>query len=116
MSELQSKTAIEFISLIDDFRELHEFMEDEQLDRAMELTVRFLQKPDFNPGMAPKLIVELQALATKFSLSAALYKTIKRNRAGTDENFKKEVYYTVAEALNRLVDAVKYVSKYGIER
>lgn len=102
---------LEFISEITEFNDLHLFMQDKQLDRAMELVVRCIMSPDVAASKAPKLIVELQALSTKFALLATTYATFKKDKAGTTNNNKKNVYYSTKEALDKLVDALKYAAR-----
>lgn len=107
-------STIEIISAITDFNDLSEHMKhDEQLDRALELVVKLIAKPDIPPTAAPKIIVEMQALSAKFAISAALYKTFARDKAGTENNYRKEVYYTLRDAIDRVVDSLKYTARYG---
>lgn len=106
-------STIELVSAITDFNDLSEHMNDEYLDRAMALVVKLIAKPDIPPAAAPKIIVELQALSAKMAISMALYKTFSRDKAGTTSNYKKETYYTIREALDRVVDSLKYVARYG---
>lgn len=109
----ESRNPLEVISEITEFNELHNFMNDAQLDKCMELVVRLLMKPDVPAAMAPRLIVELQALSTKFSMLAVYYATIARDRAGSENNNRKNIYYSVKEALDKLVDALKYSARYN---
>ncbi|QNN99175.1 hypothetical protein SEA_FAUST_72 [Streptomyces phage Faust] len=99
------------VSVLTEFNDLTEFMQDPQLDRALELAIKCIASPDVAATKAPRLIVELQAISFKFSLRAAEYATIKRDRAGTENNHKKNIYYSTKEALDRLVDALKYAAR-----
>jgi hypothetical protein len=101
------------ISEITEFNELNEFMQDEQLDRAMDLIIKLLAKPDVPVSYATRLIVELQALSTKFAMLAAYYATIAKDRAGSVNNHKKNIYYSTKEAIDKLVDSLKYAAKFG---
>jgi len=102
---------LETVSSLTEFNDLTEFMNDPQLDRALELAVRCLAQPDIAAAKAPRLIVELQAISFKFAVKAVEYATIKKDRAGTDNNHKKNVYYSVKEALDSLVSALKYAAR-----
>jgi len=104
---------IETVSILTQFNDLTDFMQDEQLDRALDLVIKCLNRPDIAAQKAPALIVELQAISTKFSVMAVTYATIKRDKAGTENNHKKNVYYSTKEALDRLVDALKYSARMG---
>jgi|ERR1044072_541454 hypothetical protein len=105
-----SENPLELVSTITQFNDIHEFMTDEEVDRAMHLVVKLLMERGSIPSaQAPKLIVELQALATKFAVLATYYATI--GKAGTEENHKKNVYFTLKDSITKLVDALKYTAK-----
>ncbi len=70
------KNSLELISDITEFNDLHEFMKDEQLDKAMAIVVKLLMNPDVPSAKAPHLIIELQAMSTKFAMLASVYSTI----------------------------------------
>jgi hypothetical protein len=110
MSETNS---LELISTITEFNDLHEFMKDEQLDKAMAIVVKLLMNPDIPAAKAPLLIIELQAMSTKFAILASVYSTIAKDKAGTPNNNKKNIYYSIKESIDKLVDALKYVVRYN---
>ena len=110
---MESKNTLELISEITEFNELHEFMKDEHLDKALSIVVKLLMNPDIPAAKAPSLIIELQAMSTKFSVLASIYSTIMKDKAGTENNNKKNVYYSIKESLDKLVDALKYVVRYN---
>ena len=68
-----------------------------------------VNKGSVTPQLAPKLIVELQTLATKFAILGTYYQSI--GKGGTKETHKKNVYYTLKDAITKLVDALKYAAK-----
>ena len=77
MSEISvnDKNPLEFISTITEFNDLHEFMRDDQLDRAMIAIINIIAKPDIPAAKAHILIVELQAISAKFGILASYYST-----------------------------------------
>ena len=102
------------VSEITELNDLRDFLNDEHLDKALVLVVKLIVKQEaVPPHMIPTIIVKLQALATKFQIQAAVYKTIRRDKAGTENNHKKEIYYSLAESITKLVDALKYSAKYN---
>lgn len=109
--EYQSNESIvELLSTVSSFNELSEFMQDEQLDRALELIVKILyRKGNPDAKMVPQIIAELQALATIFAIKSAYYATISKGRS--EETKKKNVYYTAKDHVSRLADALKYLMK-----
>jgi hypothetical protein len=109
----QDKNTLELISDITEFNDLHEFMKDEHLDKALAIVVKILMNPDVPSAKAPMLIMELQAMSTKFAVMSSVYSTIAKDKAGTVNNNKKNVYYSVKESIDKLVDALKYVVRYN---
>jgi len=109
-----SDNDLQLLSQIREFNTLHEFMNDEQLDRALSLVVKLIMKPDVPSSKAPALIVELQALSTKFAIAAATYATIESGPARSDAAHRKNLYFSTKEALNKLVDSLKYSAKANI--
>jgi hypothetical protein len=112
-NKLDSKNSLELISDITEFNDLHEFMKDEHLDKALAIVVKLLMNPDVPSAKAPHLIMELQSMSTKFAVLASVYSTIAKDKAGTENNNKKHIYYSVKESIDKLVDALKYVVRYN---
>jgi len=110
---MSEKNTLELISDITEFNDLHEYMKDDQLDKVMAIVVKILMNPDVPAAKAPGLIIELQAMSTKFGMLAAYYTTIAKDKAGTVNNNKKNIYYSVKESIDKLVDALKYVVRYN---
>lgn len=90
---------------------MSEFMQDKDLDIALDLVVKLIAKPDVPAMKAPELIVKLQALSAKFSMLARYYTTFEK---GTESSKKKNVYYTASDCVDKLVDALKYSAKFGV--
>lgn len=109
----ENKNTLELISDITEFNDLHEFMGDEHLDKAMAIVVKLLMDPNVPSAKVPVLILELQAMSTKFAVLASVYSTIAKDKAGTVNNNKKNVYYSVKESLDKLVDSLKIVVRYN---
>ena len=109
----EDRNTLELISSITEFNDLHEYMKDDQLDRSLAIVVKLLMNPDVPAAKAPHLIIELQAMSTKFAMRASVYSTIAKDKAGTVNNNKKNIYYSAKESIDKLVDALKYVVRYN---
>jgi hypothetical protein len=107
---MTEKATIDLISELTEFNDLKEFMNDKDLDFALDLIIKLITKPDVPSSKAPDLIVKMQALSAKFAVLSRYYTTFEK---GGDNAKKKNVYYTAEEAINRLVDALKYSARYG---
>ena len=95
---------------------ISEELEDPDLEEALRYVVRMIQKPDVPVGAVVPTIVRLSALSAKFSFAAKYYKTYGHTgtgEKGKEGRYKKDMYYTAAEAIPRLVDALKYVVRVG---
>lgn len=55
-------------------------MNDEHLDKALAVVVKLLMNPDVPSAKSPMLIMELQAMSTKFAVMASYYSTIAKIR------------------------------------
>ncbi len=111
---MDSENILETVSRITELNDLSEFLQDPDFDEAMELVIKLIMKPGVEPAMAQKLIVRLQALSTKYAVLAVTYSTIKRDKAGTPNNYKKNIYHSLKEALDKLCDALKYPARLGL--
>jgi hypothetical protein len=107
--DMADDNALELVSQITELNDLHDFMEDDDVDRALHLVVKLLMNKGATPANAPKLIVELQALATLFAIKATFYQSI--GKAGSKEAHMKNVYFTLKDSISKLVDALKYSAK-----
>jgi hypothetical protein len=108
---MSDKSVLELISDVTEFNDLHDLMQDEQLDRALAIIVKLIMNPDIPSAKAPMLIIELQAISAKLTVLAAYYTTIARDKSGTLNYNKKNIYYSTKEAIDRLVDALKYAAR-----
>lgn len=111
---MANENILETISEITAINEAKQFLQDPDFDEAMDLIIRLIMKPGMDPGKAQHLIVKLQALSTKYAIQAVIYTTILRDKAGTDNNHKKNIYYSLKEALDKLCDALKYTARMGM--
>jgi|SRR6185436_9021584 len=102
---------LSLVSKITEINDLSNFLKDPDFDEAMDLVIKLTVKPYMEPEKARHLIVKLQALSTKYAVLAVTYTTILRDKAGTDNNHKKNIYYTLKEALDKLVDGLKYQAR-----
>lgn len=111
---MSNDDVLSLINKVDEFTELHEFMDDEDLDEALSIVVKLISHPEIPATRAIPLIVRLQAISAKMSIMASIYTTVKKGPGGSDNAYKKNVYYSTAEALNKIVDALKYSARYSV--
>lgn len=101
-------TTIDLVNEVSEFTEISELMNDEQLTDALGIIVKLMMSPDVPAQKAVGLIVQLEAYAAKFKMLASYYTNVKK-----DDRAKKNLYYSANEAVQRLVDSLKYSAKLG---
>lgn len=101
-------TTIELINEVAEFADISEIMNDEQLTDALGIIVKLMMTPDVPQQKAIGLIVQLEAYAAKFKMLASYYTNVKK-----DDRARKNLYYSANEAVQRLVDSLKYSAKLG---
>lgn len=107
---MAEQTVLENISKITEFNDMSEYMQDKDLDQALDLIIKLISKPDVPNSKAPELIIKLQAISAKLAMQARYYTTFLK---GGENSKKKNTYYTASEAIDKLVDALKYAARYG---
>jgi hypothetical protein len=105
------ETSLDYINKVTEFNDLHEFMNDEDLDEALAMVVKILMKPDIPAVQAISLITKLQAMSAKFQILATWYTTVAKGPSGSVNHTKKNVYYTMSDTIDKLVGALKYTTK-----
>ena len=101
-------TTIDLVNEVAEFAEISELMNDDQLTDALGIIVKLMMSPDVPAQKAVGLIVQLEAYAAKFKMLASYYTNVKK-----DDRAKKNLYYSANEAVQRLVDSLKYSAKLG---
>lgn len=101
-------TTIDLVNEVSEFTDISELMNDDQLTDALGVIVKLMMNPDVPPQKAVGLIVQLEAYAAKFKMLASYYTNVKK-----DDRAKKNLYYSANEAVQRLVDSLKYSAKLG---
>lgn len=105
------KEALEFVSGIQDFVDLHASVGDDELQTAIDLALKCIAKPDIPPAHAKRAMVQLQGYAFKFKMQALVYMQIHTGRTGTDENIKKNAYMYASEQCDKLAGTLKYLAR-----
>ena len=97
------ENTVDILNSITQFNDISEYMQDEELTKVLIVVTKLIANPDVPPAKATLLITQLQAYSSKFAMLAAWYSHVKK-----DDRAKKNMYYTAREAVDKLVDALKY--------
>ncbi len=98
-----------YVSKIREFVALHSFLDDEEFTEILNLSLRCLAEPPHSAENARNLLIKFQAAGVKFKMLAIFYTTLKKGRAGTDDNYRKNVYYAMGEQCELMANSLKYV-------
>lgn len=103
----EPENPILFVSRITEFNDISEFMNDQDLDTALDYVVKLIANPDVPHAKIARVIVQLQAISAKFGLLSKHY-MIKGNK---EDRARKEMYFTANNEINGLINALKYYMK-----
>jgi hypothetical protein len=91
---------------INDLYNIAEYMNDQELTKALEFIAKLILKPDIPLSVASMEIVRMQAIAAKLALQARWMTNVEKGNTA-----KKNLYYTTAEELDKVVASLKYLVK-----
>jgi hypothetical protein len=97
---MSDRTALEQVG---DLYQISEFMEDEELTKALEFVAKIILKPDIPLAVISIELVRMQAISAKLALRATWMANVDKS-----DRAKKNMYYTAAEQLNLLCQTLKY--------
>jgi hypothetical protein len=97
----ENKTTLD---MINGLSEISDYMNDKDLDSALEVIAKLILKPDIPMNVATIEIVRLQAIAAKMSFRATWMANVDKG-----DRAKKNIYFTAAAAISELVNAIKYI-------
>jgi hypothetical protein len=103
---MSEKTTVELLNDIVAFSEMSEYMQDEEFTKALALVAKIIANPDIPPAKAQILLLQLQSYSVKFAMLATWYANVKK-----DERPKKNMYYSIRDSVDRLCDALKYMTR-----
>ena len=86
--------------------EIADYMQDEELTTALEFIARIILNPDIPAQTATLHIVRLQAIAAKLQMRATWMANVDKS-----DRAKKNVYYSAAAEVDKLVAALKFILK-----
>lgn len=89
--------------------ELSQFIEDDDVDKVMELVLKIIDGEIPETSKISFICVRLEAYALKFRTRYSAYMSYKKGT--TEANMKKNHYKEIYTGLDRLVDALKYMSR-----
>lgn len=108
---MSEENPLKQVSDIYEFNETSDFMNDEEVDRALLKIVKILSNPDVAGVRVARHIVECQVLSAYFAIKARYYMGIGKTEPNAA--LKKNTYMTMKEAFHELAASLKYIQKAG---
>lgn len=96
----------DIMSNVDYLKDLNEFMDDDNFEEVMKLTMKIISDPNIPPPKVATLCVRLEAYAIEFRTKFVAYQSFRK---GQDSLHKKNMYRAIYDGLDRLVDSLKYL-------
>lgn len=107
----EDKSILQMISDISEFVEIHLYFKDEDVDKALDKLIKLIANPHVPHDKAKPLVVQLQALSSKFALQGKVYMLYDLDITKEEKTRKKNMLLTLSAELEKLSNAVKYLVK-----
>lgn len=104
---MDDKKLFEYISKVTELNDISEHMQDEDLDKALDLIIKLTVK-DIPTDSVSRHIVRMSAMSAVFKLRAKHYMLFEKDK---ENNAKKNVYMSVADSLQEIANSLKYMIK-----
>lgn len=92
------------LEAVDGLYKIADYMNDEELSKALEFIAKLILKPDIPFNIASVEIVRMQAIAAKLALEASWMTNVDKS-----DRSKKNLYYTAAAEIDKVVASLKYL-------
>jgi hypothetical protein len=106
---MEKEEIVELVSAVTELNDASEFLQDEDIDLALATIVRLCAKPNLPPNVAAPLVVQTQALSSKFAMQAKNIILFGDKRE--DTKTRKNVFFNISAELEKISQALKYLVK-----
>lgn len=105
----EEDSVLGMVSAVTELNELSKYLNDPDVDDAMDKLVRLIARPNVEHKVVAPLIVKLQALSVKFNLQSKYYMLYSTDKE--EKTKKKNTYASLSDGLEKLANALKYLVK-----
>lgn len=92
-----------------DLSDLADWIDEDEFTKALDKALKCLVDPYVPKEKVGALVVIFTSYGLKFKMQAKVYETFKRDKAGTVNNYKKDIYYSMSEQCHKMADGLKYL-------
>ncbi len=94
------------LNQIDDLYKIAEYMDDKELQDALEFVAKVILKPDIPIEVVSRELVKLQAIGAKCAMKATYMANVDKS-----DRPRKNLYYTASAEIDKIVSSLKYLLK-----
>lgn len=109
MESDEEENVLGMVSAVTELNELSKYLNDPDVDYAMDKLVKLIARPNVEHRIVAPLIVNLQALSVKFNLQSKYYMLYSVDKE--EKTKKKNTYASLSDGLEKLANALKYLVK-----
>lgn len=104
-----ARDVIQSASNMQDLLDTVDFMEDDDYTEAIAKVINVIAREEISSEKCAKLVVGFAAWGALFSQKAQTYMTIKKAKSGTENNMKKNIYFSMSKECHEMAAALKYM-------
>ena len=97
------------LSDISELNSISKFLNDPDVDFALEKVINLIVRPDVPAKLVTPLINKLQGISFSFKMKGKCYMLLRKS--DPDSAQKKNMYMTLSEETEKLVQALKYTTR-----
>ena len=94
------------LNQIDDLYKIAEYMDDKEMQSALEFIAKIILKPDIPIEVVGRELVRLQAIGAKCAMKATYMANVDKS-----DRPRKNMYYTASAEIDKIVSSLKYLLK-----
>lgn len=103
---MTEQTTAELLNSSYELLEVAKYLDDPEVTEALLLIVKLMNSPDVPPQKAGPLIVKVESMSAKFKTMAVYHTHINKS-----DRSRKNVLYSLAQSMEQLASALKYLLK-----
>lgn len=106
MPEIETERLLKGVVEVD---KISQKLDSEDVTQTLAMVIKLVARPDVPASVAIPMITKLQALSFQFKLQAKYYMLV--GKGDEDASLKKNLYMSLAEETEKLVQALKYTTR-----
>ena len=105
--ETKSNNMIDLVAGVAELQEIADYLQDDDVTESLALVIRIGHESP-KPQTVVKLITKLESKAFQFRMKGKYHMVLEK---GGDAAKRKNLYMSLSEGLQRIVDSLKYIAR-----